>query len=99
MTPTPDMKARLWEAAADLLDIPESYYEKAADRYTSIGEWLHRPESLVARFDPEVYPQGSFRYGTVNRPLAASEEYDLDTAVEMKVAKDRATQKQLKHLL
>ncbi len=91
--------SRLLEEIAELLDIPSSYYEKAADRYRSLGEWLHRDESKVAAFAPEVYLQGSFRYGTVNRPLLTTEEYDLDLVCELRVSKSTVTQKQLKHLL
>lgn len=89
----------LLEAIVDLLDIPPSYYEKAADRYVSFGKWLHRPESLVAQFDPMVYLQGSFRYGTVNRPLFKDEEYDLDLVSELKLVKTQLTQERLKQLL
>ena len=94
-----DDKSLLYEAIADLLDIPPSYYKKARDRYRSLGEWLHRDESKVAAFNPEVYPQGSFRYGTVNRPLRKSEEYDLDLVCEVTLTKDDVTQKEVKHLL
>ncbi len=60
---------KLLDAIVDHLDIPKSYYEKAAARHKALGEWLCRPESKVAAFQPHVSPQGSFRYGTVNRPL------------------------------
>ncbi len=94
-----DDKSKLFESIADLLDIPPSYYEKASDRYRSLGEWLHRDESKVAELNPEVYPQGSFRYGTVNRPLMKTEEYDLDLVCEVLLFKDDVTQKDVKHLL
>lgn len=90
---------QLLEEVVELLDIPVSYYEKACDRYRSLGEWLHRDDSTVRAFEPEVYPQGSFRYGTVNRPLLATEEYDLDLVCELRGSKSDATQKQLKLLL
>src|SRR5262249_10895287 len=70
-----------------------------AERYVSFGKWLHRPDSCVAPFDPEVYLQGSFRYGTVNRPLLRDEEYDLDLVSELKLTKGDITQEALKHLL
>jgi hypothetical protein len=89
----------LLKEIAELLDIPASYYEKASDRYRALGDWLHREGSKVAAFDPEVYLQGSFRYGTVNRPLLATEEYDLDLVCELSVTKSTLTQKQLKLLL
>lgn len=90
---------RLLEEIAELLDIPASYYEKACERYRNLGEWLHREDSKVKAFEPEVYLQGSFRYGTVNRPLLATEEYDLDLVCELRGSKAAVTQKQLKLLL
>jgi hypothetical protein len=89
----------LLEAIVDLLDIPPSYYEKATERYRSLGRWLHREESKVAHLAPEVYLQGSFRYGTVIRPLIRSDEYDLDLACQVDLDKADITQKQLKHLI
>ena len=87
------------EHIVDVLDIPPSHYEKAAERYHSLGEWLHREESMVAKFNPQVCPQGSFRYGTVNRPLFKSNEYDLDLVCEIVLRKSAVTQKQVKTLL
>lgn len=88
------------ERIADLLDIPRTYYEKAAARHQSLGEWFCRDESLIARYDPAVYPQGSFRLGTVIRPLLAAEEYDLDTVCQLRrLGKLAMTQKQLKQLV
>ena len=68
----------LLDIVAQHLDIPESYYQKAAARHRSLTEWLNRPASSLLRFHPDVRPQGSFRYGTVTRPLDATDEYDLD---------------------
>lgn len=87
------------EAALALLDIPESYYEKAVSRYESIAEWLHRPESGVRDFDPAVYAQGSFRLGTVIKPLSSEEGYDLDLVCRLMLSKQDLTQKQLKDLV
>jgi hypothetical protein len=89
---------RLLEAIADNLDIPKSYYEKAAARHKSLGEWLCRDESTVARFHPHVSAQGSFRYGTVIQPLRTTEEYDLDNVTTLAIAKSSLTQKQVKEL-
>jgi len=83
----------------ELLDIPPSHYKRAADRYDSLAEWLHREASKVATLSPAVYLQGSFRYGTVIRPLVASETYDLDLVCQVVLPKTGVTQKQVKHLL
>lgn len=81
------------------LDIPKSLYEKAAARHRSLGEWLCRDGSTVRELDPDVRPQGSFRFGTVNRPLDEDEEYDLDNVCVLKaLGKTSLTQRQLKEL-
>jgi hypothetical protein len=99
MMPTQNsLVTKLLDTIVEHLDIPKSYYEKAVSRHKSLGEWLCRPESQVAAFQPHVSPQGSFRYGTVNRPLIASEEYDLDNVTTLAIAKTAMTQKQLKEL-
>ncbi len=81
------------------LDIPQSYYDKAAARHRNLGEWLQRPESKLRQFDPDVRPQGSFRFGTVIRPLDDGAEYDLDDVTVLKLlGKAEMTQQELKHL-
>ena len=89
---------KLLDTIVDSLDIPKSYYQKAVDRHRSLGEWLCRAESRVAAFQPNVSSQGSFRYGTVVRPLLAGGEYDLDNVTTLELPKTAMTQKQLKHL-
>src|SRR4051812_7290410 len=94
----PDI-SRLFDIIVAYLDVPRSYYERAAARHRSLGEWLHRDGSKVARFDPDVRPQGSFRFGTVIRPLRKDQEYDLDNVcVLRKLGKTVLTQRQLKKL-
>jgi hypothetical protein len=92
------LMTKLLDTIVDSLDIPKSYYQKAVDRHRSLGEWLCRAESRVAAFQPNVSSQGSFRYGTVVRPLVAGGEYDLDNVTTLELPKTAMTQKQLKHL-
>lgn len=89
----------LLDVLVEHLDIPKSLYEKAAARHKSLGEWLKRESSAVRHCDPDVRPQGSFRYGTVIRPLHAEDEYDLDNVCVLKtLCKADMTQQQLKDL-
>jgi hypothetical protein len=88
----------LLKFVVDHLDVPPSYYEKAAARHRSLGDWLCRPESRVAHLNPHVSPQGSFRLGTVNRPLHEDAEYDLDNVTTLTLSKTAMTQRQLKEL-
>ena len=83
----------------ELLDIPRSYYEKAKDRARALEEWLQRDGSLIADFSPDVYPQGSFRYGTVIRPLFESDYYDLDLVCAVLLSKANISQKKVKELI
>ena len=95
----PETVGRLLDAFIDHLDIPKSLYKRAAARHLNLGEWLQRDESTLAVFDPDVRPQGSFRFGTVNRPLRDDDEYDLDDVCVLKnLGKTTLTQRQLKEL-
>jgi hypothetical protein len=84
------------EAMADALDIPPSKFEEAKSRYEAIGNWLDRPESTLAGYDPAVSPQGSFLLGTVTRPFTDEEEYDVDLVCRLQATKAQFTQKSLK---
>jgi hypothetical protein len=89
---------KLLDGVVDSLDIPESYYQRASDRHHSIADWLCRPESKLANYSPHVTPQGSFRYGTVVRPIHHDAEYDLDSVVTLQMQKTEKTQSELKLL-
>lgn len=89
----------LLKTVVENLGIPKSLYEKAAARHRSLGEWFQRENSSLRQFDPDVRPQGSFRFGTVNRPLHADDEYDLDNVCVLNtLGKGDLTQEQLKVL-
>lgn len=71
------------ETLAKELEIPPSRYEQAEKSYKSLGEWLHRAESTVRDYAPDVFVQGSFRLGTVIKPQSNDEEYDIDCACSL----------------
>lgn len=96
----PTSKAeRFLDALAKSLEIPESKYEAAERSYKSVGRWLDRPESVFAGRNVSVYPQGSFRLGTVIPPHDVGGQYDLDVVCEIDMSKIELTQKQLKEQL
>ena len=95
----PAQASPLLEAIADALDISETHYEHAVKRYKAIGAWLERDESAVARYSPEIYPQGSFVLGTVTKPLSDAEEYDIDLVSELSLQKTEISQEKLKDLV
>jgi len=90
---------RLLEALAASLEIPPSKYEAAERSYKSVGKWLDRDDSVFAHRNVSVYPQGSFRLGTVIPPHDNDGQYDLDVVCEINMDKLELTQKQLKEKL
>ena len=95
----PQQFSSVLEEVAAALDIPESYYELAVERYGSIGGWLERDGSIVAQYNPLIYPQGSFLLGTVTRPISEKDEYDLDLVSELNILKNSISQADLKKLV
>ncbi|MFO0726471.1 MAG: nucleotidyltransferase [Myxococcota bacterium] len=67
------------------LQITATQREKAVSRYRSIGEWLEGTATGILRGAPvHIYPQGSLRIGTTNKPINAA-EFDLDIVAEIQV--------------
>ena len=92
---------RIIEEIAESIDIPDYAYEKAVTRYEALGEWFGRKEARCHAFDPHIYSQGSFRLGTVIRPINDEGEYDLDMGCRLRrgIKKATHTQQQLKALV
>ncbi|MYB52668.1 MAG: nucleotidyltransferase [Acidobacteriia bacterium] len=86
---------RLIEAAIQSFDIPEDLYRLAVRRYEAAGRWL-TARAQVRGMTREVYPQGSFRLGTVVRPLGAEAQYDIDMVDRRDVDKSSISQAKLK---
>lgn len=83
--------SRVLDATAGELDISPQQFELAVHLYTDIGEWL----VALGIGDPEVYPQGSFRLGTVVRPTAGG-DFDIDLVFLRFLAKESITQDELR---
>ena len=81
------------------LDISETKYQEAEDRYVSVGKWLKRPDSTVLCYSPEIYVQGSFRLGTVIKPVTDDGEYDIDSVCKLEMTEADCSQKELKQLV
>lgn len=76
-------------------DIPEEVYRLAVDRYDDIGSWLS-DYWATSPSDGIVYPQGSFRLGTVVQPINPSHDYDIDLVCRRDIAMASTTQAALK---
>lgn len=68
---------------AEKLDLDETRYQNASEKYKSIASWLQTEDSGLAKYTPDVFPQGSFALGTVVKPLSM-DEYDIDLVCELK---------------
>jgi hypothetical protein len=89
------MLDRLVGDAIASLDIPDNVYERAVARYEAVAAWLEE-RWLVSGVSGLIYPQGSFRLGTVVRPILADGEYDMDLVCRRDLRKESITQALLK---
>jgi hypothetical protein len=91
--------SNLLTKTAEALDIPDYVYEDATLKYEDVGEWLSTEGSELKRYNPEIYVQGSFRLGTVVRPISEADEYDIDLVCQLAMAKEQTTQANLKRIV
>lgn len=87
------------EKVSTALDIPDYIYEDATIKYEQVGVWLASADSKLSVYNPEIYPQGSFRLGTVVRPISNEDEYDIDLVCNLDLHKEQTTQNSLKELV
>ncbi len=86
--------SQVLQHAAEYLDIPDALHEEAVAKYEEVGNWLEDQDTESGRAAPYIYPQGSFRLGTVVRPLIGT--YDIDLVYHRDLKKESTTQKKLK---
>lgn len=91
--------SQLLKIIVESLDIPDSKYEEAVKKYKAVGKWLDGEGSDLSVYKPVIYPQGSFRLGTMIKPLGNGDEYDIDLVCRLEKEKDDITQKQLKQMI
>ena len=91
--------AEILEHVGSALDIPDELHEEAVAKYEAVAAHLGRPDSRLVRFAPSIYPQGSFRLGTMIRPASRGCEYDVDLVCLLHIIKASLTQADLKGLV
>lgn len=89
---------RIFRDLSDEIDVPPSKYREAKEHYDAVGAWLGDDDSDLAPYDPTIYPQGSFAFGTAVRPLG-DDEYDVDAVCLLQLLPHQVTQQQLKALV
>jgi hypothetical protein len=82
----------LLATGAETLDIPAHLRQEAVSRYEDVGNWLADQTAPRTR----VYPQGSFRLGTVVQPVGRGGQYDIDLVFLLPILKESTTQTELK---
>jgi hypothetical protein len=89
------MLSMLLDGAVETLDIPPHMQDLAVERYEHVAHWL----ADNSEYDGKIYPQGSFRLGTVVRPAHLSGEFDIDLVFRLAIAKADITQAALTELV
>ena len=96
-----EFKGKVLTNLAESIDIPDSAYEAARNRYHDLGRWLSdQSKAKSAQYKPHIAPQGSFRLGTVTKPWKR-DDYDLDLYCKLQegIRKWSHSQEQLKEFL
>lgn len=57
------------------IEISQTEHERAVNSYNAVGTFL---DNNIPQYDIKVIPQGSFRLGTVIKPITDKDEYDID---------------------
>ena len=89
-----NLLASILDRIGALLDVPLADQERAIARYDDLAAWLAANEP--GRADVHVYPQGSFRLGTVVRPAELSKDFDIDLVFLRDLARTSVTQDELR---
>ncbi|MFC5623278.1 nucleotidyltransferase domain-containing protein [Algoriphagus winogradskyi] len=85
------------EEVGSSLDITESEYNAAVQSYESVGRYLSKDDSDLAKYEPTILPQGSFLLGTVIRPICKDDDIDLDLVCQLKNKNFHWTQADVKN--
>lgn len=86
------------EKLAEEIDLTETQYKDANDRYDAVGRFVNNPDCLLAPYKPKLVPQGSIRIGTVTRPVHEECEFDVDGTLRLQI-QTPSIQYQIKQLV
>lgn len=91
--------SEILEEFAKTLDITEKQHDDAVTSYEYVGGWLAADDSPLAKYSPEILPQGSFLLNTMIRPLNESDELDIDLVCRLEGKQLDWTQYDLKKIV
>lgn len=69
------------------LQLSQTAYDLAVQRYITIAKWLRADGSPLAKYKPDIYSQGSLRIRTTVKPRGRN-EFDLDLVCEFQIGPD-----------
>ncbi len=87
------------EELSKSLDITKDQHDKAVKSYEFVGTWLAEEDSPLAKYQPEILPQGSFMLGTMIRPVNEDDELDIDLVCRLEGKQPDWTQYDLKKIV
>ena len=81
--------SKILEKIAEEFDISPTKYRDAVNHNMAVANWLERGNYPDCSGELNIYPQGSFRLGTVVRPIPSGSgaEYDIDLVCELPIVK------------
>lgn len=81
------------------LDITKEQHDSAVRSYEFVGSWLAATDSPLAKYNPEILPQGSFMLNTMIQPIREGDELDIDLVCRLEGKEPHWTQRDLKHAI
>lgn len=93
---TEDQLAALLQGTVAQLDIPTELHRLAVEKYRGVASHLGAGDEFNDA-DLAIYPQGSFRLGTVVLPTPGA-DYDIDLVFSIAISKTTVSQAELKAL-
>ncbi len=81
------------------LDITKEQHDKAVVSYEFVGAHLATEDSPLAKYNPEILPQGSFLINTMIKPINEDDELDIDLVCRLEGKQASWTQYDLKKIV
>ena len=92
-------RSKILQAVTESLDITPTQMQLAKDRYQAVGEFLGEEGSILEKYNPRISPQGSFLLGTVVKPMADEDQFDIDLICLLELTNKEVTQEELKIMI
>ena len=74
----------LLDKMAEDIQLDKTRYDRMVSCFEALKRWIEEDEKFFKPYKYDVYPHGSVRLFTANKPLK-NDEFDLDIAVHLKI--------------